>query len=90
MTITETPPFRPEIGGTEADDVMCTACLWTYGIICPECAGCGCSTRCSGWRHAEYAQDDDPAEPGEPLCDDDCDGCDDCSPYGMAYGEAGW
>ncbi|MFJ8209707.1 hypothetical protein [Streptomyces sp. NPDC096033] len=67
---------------------MCTACGWTYGIICPECAGCGCSIGCSGWRHGEYGDQDD-AEPYD--CGDDlCAGCDECSPYGLAYGQVGW
>ncbi|MFG2984961.1 hypothetical protein ACGFYQ_27505 [Streptomyces sp. NPDC048258] len=67
---------------------MCTACGWTYSMVCLECAGCGCYTgQCSGWRHNEYAGD---TEDGEPFCDDDdCEGCDDYSPYGLTYGEVG-
>ncbi|MCX4783327.1 hypothetical protein [Streptomyces sp. NBC_01264] len=85
----ETSPVRPEGGGTEPHDLMCTRCGWTFGMLCPECGpGCGCSTECSGWRHSEYRQDEDD-EPGD-CGDDECEGCDDCSPYGMAYGEAGW
>lgn len=95
MTTTEdatsTAPFHPEGGGDEAEDVMCTACGWTFGMICPECPGCGCyNSQCSGWRHAGYAQDaDDDSEPGD-CGDPECEGCDTCSPYGMAYGQVGW
>lgn len=89
MTAIETPPVRPEGGGTEPHDTMCTRCGWTYSMICPECPGCGCYTgQCSGWRHGEHQQDQDD-EPGD-CGDDECEGCDECSPYGMAYGEAGW
>ncbi|MFI5638318.1 hypothetical protein ACIA8H_12975 [Streptomyces goshikiensis] len=61
-------------------------------MACPECAGCGCCNgRCSGWRHNEHKGDTDPAEDGEPFCEDDeCGGCEDCSLYGLAYGEVGW
>lgn len=39
---------------------MCDRCDWTFGMICPECPGCGCyNGQCSGWRHQEYAHDDD-------------------------------
>jgi hypothetical protein len=43
-----------------ANQLLCGTCGWTLGMICPECAkGCGCETSCTGWRHAEYAGDDD-------------------------------
>ncbi|MFI2207660.1 hypothetical protein ACH47Z_44865 [Streptomyces sp. NPDC020192] len=39
--------------------VMCQTCGWTYGMVCPECPGCGCySGQCSGWRHHEYEEPD--------------------------------
>lgn len=39
---------------------LCDICGWTIGMVCPECPGCGCYTgRCTGWRHSEYAHDDD-------------------------------
>ncbi|GAA0286968.1 hypothetical protein GCM10010302_26660 [Streptomyces polychromogenes] len=75
-----------------ADDTLCETCGWTFGMVCPECSkGCGCSVGCTGWRHGEYAGDTDPAKVGGPFCDDDyCEGCDDCSPYGLAYRQTGW
>ncbi|MGW8357693.1 hypothetical protein [Streptomyces wedmorensis] len=37
------------------NQIMCDKCDWTYGMICPECPGCGCyNGECSGWRHWEY------------------------------------
>lgn len=59
-----------------ANEVMCETCGWTYGMVCPECPGCGCyNGRCSGWRHREDADnydDDCEGEPcmwcGEPGC----------------------
>ncbi|GAA2798619.1 hypothetical protein GCM10010470_37260 [Saccharopolyspora taberi] len=44
-----------------ANQLLCETCGWTVAMICPECtAGCGCNNgRCSGWRHAEFAGDDD-------------------------------
>ncbi|MER6218253.1 hypothetical protein ABT213_29905 [Streptomyces sp. NPDC001674] len=90
MTETKQPPFRPEGVGIEAGDTMCTACRWTYSMACPECAGCGCYTgQCSGWRHSEYGGLDDDGEPYD-CGDDGCPGCDECSPYGLAYGQVGW
>ena len=85
-----TAPFHPEGGGDEVTDVMCTVCDWTFAMICPECPGCGCyNAQCTGWRHTEYAQDADNGEPGD--CGDlECEGCDTCSPYAMAYGQVGW
>nr|AHC28169.1 hypothetical protein pFP12.26 [Streptomyces sp. F11] len=39
--------------------VMCEKCGWTYGMVCPECPGCGCyNGQCSGWRHHEYEEPD--------------------------------
>jgi hypothetical protein len=39
--------------------VMCGTCGWTYGMVCPECPGCGCyGGQCSGWRHHEYDEPD--------------------------------
>lgn len=46
-----------------ANQLLCETCGWTVGMICPECPGCGCYTaRCSGWRHAEFADEDELAE----------------------------
>ncbi|MDJ0345913.1 hypothetical protein QMK19_35355 [Streptomyces sp. H10-C2] len=39
--------------------LLCRTCGWTGGMACPECDGCGCSHDCTGWRHAEYANDDE-------------------------------
>jgi hypothetical protein len=45
--------------------VLCKTCGWSLEMICPECAkGCGCETSCTGWRHANFAdnsfeEDDD-------------------------------
>ncbi|MFE2305016.1 hypothetical protein [Streptomyces sp. NPDC059411] len=89
MTEIETPPVRPEGGGTEVTDLLCETCGWTLGMLCPECPGCGCSTGCTGWRHGEYGDQDADDEPGD-CGDDECESCDDCSPYGMAYGQTGW
>lgn len=49
----------------DTNTIMCEVCGWTWGMICPECAkGCGCETRCTGWRHNEFANayEADPAE----------------------------
>jgi hypothetical protein len=43
--------------------LMCATCGWALAMICPECTGCGCDTSCSGWRHNEYAGDDDEDDP---------------------------
>ena len=43
-----------------AHRTMCEDCGWTFGMVCPECSGCGCDRSCSGWRHREFAADDDP------------------------------
>lgn len=41
------------------NEIMCEKCGWTYGMVCPECPGCGCyNGQCSGWRHHEYADDE--------------------------------
>ncbi|MEU4948075.1 hypothetical protein ACFYN3_35580 [Streptomyces lavendulae] len=83
--MTDTAPVSAE---PDLDGLLCETCGWTLRMLCPECGpGCGCSTACSGWRHGEYQQDEED-EPGD--CDDECPGCDDCSPYGMAYGKVGW
>lgn len=62
----ETAPFHPEGGGHESGDLMCTACGWTFSMICPECPGCGCyNGQCTGWRHGDYADNED----GDGSCD---------------------
>lgn len=49
--------------------IMCTKCGWTYGMVCPECPGCGCySGQCSGWRHHEYDEPDPDDDGGCPEC----------------------
>ncbi|MFR9675763.1 hypothetical protein [Streptomyces sp. TR02-1] len=49
--------------------VMCDVCGWTWGMVCPECPGCGCySGECTGWRHHEYAEEDPDFEP-----EDECE-----------------
>jgi hypothetical protein len=74
------------------NQVMCERCGWTFGMVCPECPGCGCyNGRCSGWRHHEYADDDDePKNSGCPECGaggagDPYGACDcyDGDPYGQ-------
>lgn len=42
------------------NQLLCEKCGWTNGMVCPECPGCGCyNDQCSGWRHHEYAHDED-------------------------------
>ncbi|MFB8023939.1 hypothetical protein ACFC36_35800 [Streptomyces rubiginosohelvolus] len=65
------------------NQVMCETCGWTFGMVCPECPGCGCyNGQCSGWRHHEYA---------EPDFDSDYDpnACQECGAGGGGdpYGE---
>lgn len=46
-----------------ANKVACTTCGWTYGMLCPECPGCGCyNFTCSGWRHQEFMDEEDLAQ----------------------------
>lgn len=67
-----------------ANDVMCEICGWTYGMVCPECAGCGCDHRCTGWRHAEFASDD--ADPEEYRVE-----CEECGgSYDSRHGSNGY
>lgn len=43
-----------------SDEIACHKCGWTYGMLCPECPGCGCyNLKCSGWRHHENMTDDE-------------------------------
>lgn len=59
------------------NELLCSKCGWTVGMVCPECPGCGCYNQlCSGWRHREYmdadereeiAQDAECGECGTPL-----------------------
>ncbi|TDT93304.1 hypothetical protein EDD99_8113 [Streptomyces sp. 846.5] len=62
------------------NQVMCDRCGWTGGMACPECSGCGCDYSCTGWRHAEYAEEDP---------DTDSWGCQECGAGGGndPYGE---
>lgn len=50
-----------------ARKTLCETCGWTVGMTCPECSGCGCDARCTGWRHDEFGQDDD--EPEDYQCE---------------------
>jgi hypothetical protein len=59
-----------EILADPANQLLCETCGWTLGMICPECPGCGCyNGRCTGWRHGEYAHEDD-RDPSEDACDE--------------------
>jgi hypothetical protein len=59
-----------EILADPANQLLCETCGWTLGMICPECPGCACyNGRCSGWRHGEYAHEDD-RDPSEDACDE--------------------
>lgn len=64
-----------------ANQVACTTCGWTNGMLCSECPGCGCyNNECSGWRHHEFADEDDDPIAGE--CDDPIAGeCDECGAH---------
>ena len=56
---------------------LCQTCGWAVSMICPECPGCGCyNGQCSGWRHHEYAQDDESQDSSS------CDECDECGAGG--------
>jgi hypothetical protein len=71
------------------NQIMCDKCDWTYGMICPECPGCGCyNAQCSGWRHGEYQAQMDAAT-GEYGDYDDPNGCPECGAGGGSdpYGE---
>lgn len=64
----------------ERNHVMCRICGWTYGMVCPECPGCGCyNGRCSGWRHREMMDAEELAELDYQECED-CGG-DVTNPY---------
>ena len=46
-----------------ATDLLCEYCGWTVDMVCPECVpGCGCPTRCTGWRHRDWGVVEDLAE----------------------------
>jgi hypothetical protein len=64
------------------NELLCETCGWTNYMVCPECSGCGCDYRCTGWRHAEYAHDDD--DPDRRNCPE-CGGDD--SEYGCQCAE---
>lgn len=71
-----------------ANQVMCTNCGWTWGMVCPECAkGCGCEYDCTGWRHAEMR-----AATGDFDDDYDPNACEECGAGGRGsnpYEECG-
>jgi hypothetical protein len=51
------------------NQLLCETCGWTNGMVCPECPGCGCyNDQCSGWRHHEYAHDDEDDDPYGTGC----------------------
>jgi hypothetical protein len=53
-----------------ANQVLCETCGRTNAMACPECpSGCGCSTGCSGWRHAEYVREDELNEDRDDVCE---------------------
>ncbi|UNZ22292.1 hypothetical protein [Streptomyces sp. 891-h] len=59
-TYAEARDYLAELRADPRNQVMCDKCGWTWGMVCPECPGCGCyNGRCSGWRHLDYAGDDD-------------------------------
>ncbi|MFF3547086.1 hypothetical protein ACFYXD_35275 [Streptomyces platensis] len=62
--------------------VLCETCGWSVAMVCPECPGCGCyNGQCSGWRHSEYAhEDDDYDDPDRNVYCQDC-GAGSSSPY---------
>ncbi|WP_152990046.1 hypothetical protein [Frankia sp. ACN1ag] len=70
-----------------ANQLLCEDCGWTVGMVCPECPkGCGCETRCTGWRHDEYRESD--GEPDEYECDCGYHGAEDhCCECGAAPAE---
>lgn len=69
-----------------ANQTMCQVCGWTYGMVCPECLpGCGCSVRCTGWRHAEFNGDlDDYPEDRQEDCPECGGSYDSLTGYGCA------
>ncbi|MDK0525095.1 hypothetical protein [Streptomyces sp. ML-6] len=65
------------------NQLLCEQCGWTNSMVCPECEkGCGCEYGCTGWRHHEYAHDEDDSD-SIPY------GCDECGAGGSGdpYGE---
>ncbi|WP_195911434.1 hypothetical protein [Streptomyces kaniharaensis] len=55
------------------NQLLCERCGWTVGMICPECSGCGCVYGCTGWRHDEWAHEEDRIDPvGCPDCGAGC------------------
>lgn len=65
--------------------ILCEKCGWTLAMICPECPGCGCyNGQCSGWRHAEYAFEDDD-EHDDPNACPECGAGGGGDPYGECY-----
>lgn len=54
-------------------------------MVCPECPkGCACETRCSGWRHHEFAAGDTDPEEYRRDCEE-CGGS-----YDARYGSNGY
>lgn len=53
-----------------SNEVICDTCGWIGGMACPECSGCGCDTHCTGWRHAEYTEEEDEEDDYEVDCEE--------------------
>lgn len=71
----ETPAEAVAIMTDPANQLLCETCGWTVGMVCPECSkGCGCETRCFGWRHGEWAPEKDPLEEDEDNACGECGG----------------
>jgi hypothetical protein len=61
-----------------ANEVMCDTCGWTWGMVCPECdKGCGCETRCTGWRHKDWSNSGDDEDMDDRWECEECGGGDD-------------
>lgn len=60
---------------------ICDVCGLLARYACPECSGCMCETRCTGWRHAQWRADLDLDEDDYDVCFD-CGGRRDNSGYG--------
>ncbi|GAA3760812.1 hypothetical protein GCM10022402_43320 [Salinactinospora qingdaonensis] len=62
-TYTDAVAYLEQQRNDPRNQVMCETCGWVWGMVCPECPGCGCyNAVCSGWRHHEYMDEDERAE----------------------------
>lgn len=86
-TYVDITTYREAVGYLEQErndprnQLLCSRCGWTNGMVCPECAkGCGCEYGCTGWRHHEYAGDD--ADDGfDPNACEECGAGGSGNPY---------